>query len=66
MTLSAEQANTGGLCYRCHDAENSRNFEFSKYWGQIVHKGKDDYKDPKVHRGIDPKATQAKTAANPH
>jgi hypothetical protein len=40
---------------RCHDDENSRNFEFTKYWGMINHKGKDTYTDPKVHRGRKPK-----------
>ena len=55
IALSAEQANTSGLCYRCHDAENSLHFDFAKYWSQIVHKGMDDYKDPSVRRGIAPK-----------
>ena len=40
------------LCYQCHDHDNSVNFEVSKYWGQIVHKGLDEYKDPKVHVGV--------------
>ena len=46
---------SNGLCERCHDAENSRQFDFTKYWVKIVHKGLDDYKDPKVHRGIKPR-----------
>ena len=36
-------------------------FEFTKYYGKIVHKGLDVYKDPKVHHGITPKT--AKPAA---
>jgi hypothetical protein len=63
IALSAEHANKNGLCERCHDAENSRHFDFSQYWGKIVHKGLDDYKDPKVHQGIKPKIPQPKADA---
>jgi hypothetical protein len=59
MHLSAEQADKNGLCIRCHDEENSRNFEFTKYWSQIAHKGLDTYTDPAVHRGITPRAPKA-------
>jgi hypothetical protein len=55
IALSAELADKNRLCLRCHDDENSRNFEFKKYWQQIMHKGLDTYTDPKVHRGIKPK-----------
>ena len=58
MKLTAEQADKNRLCIRCHDEDNSPKFEFAKYWGQIVHKGLDDYKDPKVHQGITPKVAR--------
>jgi hypothetical protein len=60
MTLNAEQANKSGFCERCHDAENSRHFDFSKYWGQVVHKGLDDYQGAKVRQGIKPTIPQPK------
>jgi methylphosphotriester-DNA--protein-cysteine methyltransferase len=56
--LSAEQAEKNRFCLRCHDDENSRNFEFKKYWGMINHTGKDTYTDPKVHRGVRPRVAQ--------
>ncbi len=59
ITLTAEQADKNRLCLRCHDDENSRNFEFKKYWQQVMHKGLDNYADPKVHKGIKPKLVQA-------
>jgi hypothetical protein len=55
ISLTAENADKNRLCLRCHDDENSRNFEFAKYWGLINHKGKDTYTDPKVHRGLKPR-----------
>ena len=55
MHLDAEQAEKNRLCYNCHDEDNSREFEFGKFYGEIVHKGLDEYKDPKVHKGITPK-----------
>ncbi len=51
--LTVEQAEKR-LCYGCHDEDNSRDFEFGKYYGQIVHKALDAYADPKVHQGITP------------
>jgi hypothetical protein len=63
IALNAEHANKNGLCERCHDAENSRHFDFSKYWGQIVHKGLDDYKDPKVHRPVKAQIPEPRPAA---
>ena len=54
MHLTAELAEKSRLCYGCHDEDNSRDFEFSKYYGKIVHKGRDTYTDPKVHKGIAP------------
>jgi hypothetical protein len=39
------------LCYQCHDHDNSPDFDFARYWSQIVHKGLDAYIKPEVHRG---------------
>ncbi len=39
IALTADQADKNLLCIRCHDEENSTKFDFTKYWGQIVHKG---------------------------
>jgi hypothetical protein len=55
LHLDAAQAEKGQLCYKCHDEDNSREFEFKKFYGKIVHKGLDTYGDPKVHKGITPK-----------
>jgi len=27
------------LCIRCHDADNSHDYEFATYWPKIVHRG---------------------------
>ncbi len=62
LKLSAEVANKNGLCTHCHDEDNAPKFEFVKDWSQIVHKGLDDYKDPKVHQGI--AARVARSAAS--
>jgi Cytochrome c554 and c-prime len=40
------------LCYRCHDNDNSPDFDFTRYWAKIAHKSLDDYSDPKVHHGV--------------
>jgi len=55
IRVTAEQADKNGLCSKCHDEDNSRDFKFPKYWRQIEHNRKDRYDDPKVHRGITPK-----------
>lgn len=60
MHLDARHADNNRLCYRCHDEDNSRDFEFTKFYGQIVHKGLDNYNDPKVHRGNAPAPQAAK------
>jgi len=52
ITVRAETANKNGLCFGCHDAENSPKFDFDDYWSQIEHNGLDDYGDPKVRQGI--------------
>jgi hypothetical protein len=63
--LTAEGAEKGRLCYSCHDEDNSRDFEFAKYYGHIVHKGLDVYTDPKVHQGITPAPKAAKPLSVP-
>ncbi|MDX2037563.1 MAG: multiheme c-type cytochrome [Isosphaeraceae bacterium] len=63
MHRTAELADKQGLCIRCHDGDNSPKFDFATYYGKIAHKGMDDYRDPKVHKGIvlpPPVATQSK------
>jgi hypothetical protein len=52
------------LCYQCHDHDNSVNFEVSKYWGQIVHKGLDEYKEPKVHVGVNARQDRRPSSAS--
>ena len=37
MRYTKEQANTNEGCYKCHDLDNSPNFEFEKYWPKIAH-----------------------------
>ncbi len=54
-----------GLCYRCHDEDNSPKFDFQIYWGQIAHSKLDQYNDPKVHEGIKPAPAAAAAAASP-
>ncbi|WP_240911566.1 multiheme c-type cytochrome [Paludisphaera soli] len=63
LKLTAEQADRNRLCYRCHDEDNSPKFDFATYWPKVLHKGLDDYKDPKVHQGIAVEAAAPATAA---
>ena len=65
ITVKAEQAKKNGFCERCHDAENSRNFDFTKYWDKIEHNGLDAYDDPKVHKGIKATVPQSKPIESP-
>jgi hypothetical protein len=58
LALTAQAADKNRLCIRCHDEDNSPKFEFATYWGQIMHKGLDDYKDPRVHRRSTPKVAR--------
>ncbi|MEA2630128.1 MAG: hypothetical protein QOE66_347 [Chloroflexota bacterium] len=51
IALTAADADRNRLCIRCHDEDNSPKFDFTTYWGRIVHKGLDQYNDPKVHQG---------------
>lgn len=46
-------------CLSCHDEDNDTDFEFWRDWSFIDHTGRDSYDDPKVHVGIQPKATAA-------
>ncbi len=61
LHLDAAQAEKSQLCYRCHDEDNSREFEFKKFYGKIVHKALDKYDDPKVHKGVTPKTAKPAT-----
>ena len=63
IRVTAVQADKGQLCNRCHDEDNSPKFEFATYWGQIAHKGLDEYTDPKVHKGITPKVARTPGAS---
>ena len=65
ITVKAEQAKQNGFCERCHDAENSRQFDFAKYWDKIEHNGLDAYDDPKVQKGINAAVPQSKPTQNP-
>jgi hypothetical protein len=40
VRVTLQQAKETG-CYRCHDGENSPEFDFDKYWEQVQHPGKD-------------------------
>ena len=60
LALTAERADQSRLCLRCHDEDNSPDFNFAKYYPQIVHKGLDTYEDPKVHKGIGARKTETK------
>jgi hypothetical protein len=62
IALTAEQADKNLLCIRCHDEENDHNFDFTKRWGEIVHKGMDTYNDPAVRRGISPNVARTPSA----
>jgi hypothetical protein len=63
MKITAEQADKGRMCIRCHDEDNSPKFTFATYYGQIVHKGLDDYKDPKVHQPVTAKMARRPAGA---
>jgi len=41
MQLRKETVKEQRTCYKCHDLDNSPNFDFDKYWPEIEHKGKD-------------------------
>ena len=58
ITLNAAEVERPGFCLRCHDEDNSPKFDFTTYWGQIVHKGLDQYTDPKVRQGVPAKVAQ--------
>jgi hypothetical protein len=59
--LDGQQLNNTRLCYNCHDEDNSRDFELTKFYGEIVHKKLDTYDDPKVHKGNAPAPKAAGT-----
>jgi hypothetical protein len=62
MALTPEKAEKNRLCQGCHDGDNSPKFEFGTYYPQVAHKGLDEYKDPKVHRGITPRLARSNPA----
>jgi hypothetical protein len=64
MKVTAEGADKNGLCSKCHDEDNSRDFSFRKYWRQIVHNKLDNYADPKVHRVSKPKTAPLRSTSN--
>jgi hypothetical protein len=64
LKVTAEQAEKNNLCYKCHDEDNSRNFDFKKYWRQIAHNKLDKYSDPKVHRVTKPKTASTRSTSN--
>ncbi len=60
LARTAEQANQGGLCHDCHDDDNSPKFDFTSYYGKIIHKGMDKYDDPRSHKkGMTPEQARA-------
>ncbi len=59
MHRTAEMADKGGLCLKCHDGENSPKFKFDEYYPRIVHKGLDKLTDPKVRQGKPPAQASA-------
>ncbi|WP_154673647.1 multiheme c-type cytochrome [Singulisphaera acidiphila] len=63
IARTAAGADKAGLCYRCHDEDNSPKFNFQTYWGQIAHSKLDQYTDPKVHEGIKPATAGASEPA---
>jgi Cytochrome c554 and c-prime len=52
------------LCFQCHDHDNSPDFDFTRFWPQIAHKGLDDYVDPKVHRGLTARPVDRSSSAS--
>jgi hypothetical protein len=63
ISVTIEQAEKNQLCYRCHDEDNSRDFELNEYWRKIKHNGLDDYSDPKVHEPSKSKVSPPAAAA---
>lgn len=53
IARSADDFQKNHRCIACHDEDNApHGFDFPSMWGQVMHKGLDDYKDPKVHEGV--------------
>ena len=41
-------------CLNCHDEDNApHGFDFLGMWAKVMHSKLDDYKDPKVHKGVE-------------
>ena len=62
MALTPEQADKNRLCLALPRRGQLAQIRVRTYFGQIVHKGLDEYKDPKVHQGITPKVARATRA----
>jgi hypothetical protein len=58
LARNAAEMEKNQFCIRCHDEDNSPKFDFTTYWGKIVHKKLDQYDDPKVHQGRTAKVAQ--------
>jgi hypothetical protein len=58
IALTAAEVEHSRFCFRCHDEDNSPRFDFTTYWGQIIHKGLDQYTDPRVHQGLPPRVAR--------
>ncbi len=60
MHRPPELADKGGMCIKCHDEDNSpKGFDFAVRYGQVAHKGMDDYQDSRVHKGMTPEQARA-------
>jgi hypothetical protein len=59
IARNAEVADKASFCQKCHDEDNSPHFNFQNYYGKIVHKGMDEYKDPRVFKGMTPEQARA-------
>ena len=46
-------------CQKCHDLENSKDFNFASYYPRIAHKGLDNLNNPKVRQGKPPAQANA-------
>jgi hypothetical protein len=59
LTQPVANPDQNHFCYRCHDEDNDPHFDFTKRYGEIIHKAMDKYDDPKVHQGIKPNVPAA-------
>jgi hypothetical protein len=59
LAVKGDQARQA-VCAKCHDHDNSPEFDYGRYWSQISHLGLDDRSDPKRHRGSAFEGTKAR------